>query len=184
MSLWARLGSLAKADAHGVVDALEEPALVLRQQLREAKAALDAKRDRLESLRSDTERLLDEDGRLERRIGELDDDVELALQSDKEDLARYAIKRLVPMRRRRDEIAGLVEQWREERSALEEVVAQQQDELASLEQRVKSRLTQLEQGESPRAVWHEEPVTDEEVELELLRRRTSSDQRPQLGGDA
>ena len=184
MSLWTRLGSLAKADAHGVVDALEEPALVLRQQLREAKAALDAKRDRLDSLQADIDGLLDEDGRLERRIAELDEDVELALQSEKEDLARYAIKRLVPMRRRRDQIACLVENWREERAALEDVVAQQQDELTSLEQRVKSRLSQLERGESSRAGWHEEPVTDEEVELELLRRRAPADDRQQLGGDA
>jgi hypothetical protein len=44
MRLPARLSTLAKADAHGVVDALEDKALVLRQQVREAAAELDRKR--------------------------------------------------------------------------------------------------------------------------------------------
>jgi len=47
VSFLARLGTLARADAHGVVDALEDRTLVLRQNLREAAAEL-RKKNRLQ----------------------------------------------------------------------------------------------------------------------------------------
>ena len=42
MSLWTRWTTLIRADAHGVVDALEDKALVLRQHLRDAAVDVDA----------------------------------------------------------------------------------------------------------------------------------------------
>ena len=173
MTLWTRLASLARADAHGVVDALEEPALVLRQQLREAECELQRKRCRIDALRADTEALIKEDRRLKERLRELDQDIELALANDKDELARFTIRRLVPMRRRRDVIARLLESQEEERSTLEETLGRQQMELESLEQRVKAQLGRLERGEDSQHLWQEEIVTDEEIELELLRRRSA-----------
>lgn len=184
MTLWNRLSSLAKADAHGVVDALEEPALVLRQHLREAQSELQRKECRVEALRNEGEALAKEDRRLQERLNELDRDVELALASDKEELARFTIKRVLLIRRRSEEIACQVESQEDERSALEETLEQQRAELESLEQRVKAKLARLQRGEDAPQLWQEESVSDQEIELELLRRRSEGDEvaRSSSGG--
>ncbi len=57
MGLMTRLTTLAKADAHGVVDALEDKALTLRQHVREAGAELDRKRCRIEALEAEDQEL-------------------------------------------------------------------------------------------------------------------------------
>lgn len=46
MSLFDRLSTLLRADVHGMVDALEDPSLILRQALREAEGELVRKRAR------------------------------------------------------------------------------------------------------------------------------------------
>ena len=50
MKLFDRMTTLIKADAHGVVDALEERSLLLRQHVREAELELLQKRARVEAL--------------------------------------------------------------------------------------------------------------------------------------
>ena len=50
MSWLTRTATLLRADAHGVVDALEDKALMLRQHVREAAAELGRKRCHVEAL--------------------------------------------------------------------------------------------------------------------------------------
>ena len=64
MKLFDRMTTLIKADAHGVVDALEERSLLLRQHLREAELELLQKRARVEALTEEGARLRDELARL------------------------------------------------------------------------------------------------------------------------
>ena len=47
LRLLDRIGTLLKADAHGVVESLEERSLLLKQYLREAELELNRKRARL-----------------------------------------------------------------------------------------------------------------------------------------
>lgn len=176
MGFLTRLSTLARADAHGVVDALEDKALMLRQHVREAAAEVDRKRCRLEALAAEDKDLRADAERLAERAAALDDDVRLALAGDKEDLARYAVAKLLPLRHgvkriehRLGEIAG-------ERGELEGQLAEQQAELERLEQRVRGYLAR--QGEDGGgAAFTDLVVTDEDVELELLRRR----QEPEKG---
>ena len=97
--LFHRITTLLAADAHGVVESLEERSLLLKQYLREAERALDDTRARLEAVRDDARRLAQEIAHHEREIATLDEDVGLALGAGKDDLARFAIRRLLPHRR-------------------------------------------------------------------------------------
>jgi phage shock protein A len=49
MRILDRMGLMIRADAHGVMDQLEERSLLLKQHLREAELELDRKRARLEA---------------------------------------------------------------------------------------------------------------------------------------
>jgi phage shock protein A len=162
---------LMKADAHGVVESLEERSLLLKQYLREAEIALNQKRARLEAVREEEKRLTEAVARQEESIRALDEDVALALEGGKEDLARFAIRRLIP---RRKEVAALraqIEQHRAEVAVLSERIEVQQEQFENLRTRVRGEVAR--ENESIRfPAWVDDgAVADEEVELELMRRR-------------
>lgn len=174
MTFLGRLGTLARADAHGVVDALEDRTLVLRQNLRDAAAELDRKRARLDAIAAEQKALEREHQGLGDRLAELEADVETALAGSGDDLARFALRRLLTGRRRRVAITARQRALAEEQRELAEALQAQQTAYEELEARVRSAIAQLHQGTAAIA---EEPVTSEEVELELLRRRAG-----RLGG--
>jgi phage shock protein A len=162
------MARLVRADAHGVIEALEERSLLLKQHLREAELELIQKRARLDGLNAEDERLTTA---LERRTGEiaaLDEDVALALGGAKEELARFAIRRLLPKRRELEALGTARAQVREARTRLAVKLEAQERELEELRERVHARLSE---ARSPEAAPGAPGVTDEEVELELLRRR-------------
>jgi phage shock protein A len=171
MRLLDRITTLLKADAHAVVESLEERSLLLQQHLREAELALDHKRARLETLREDERRLADALGRLEEEAGALDADVTLALGGGKEELARFAARRLLARRREIDTVRAELAARRTEGGALAERLEVQAAALEGMRVRVRGELARrTREAEAP--VWsREEAVADEEVELELLRRR-------------
>ena len=182
MRLLHRMGFQLRADAHGVMDEIEDPGLLMKQHLREAELELDRKRARLETLDEEARRLGEATLHERKQIERLDQDVELALQGgDKQELARFALRRLLPHRRtfealteRRDEIAH-------ERERHARTLSSQEQSFAQLRERVQARLASLD------AEWVHpgcsfDDVAEEEIELELLRRRHASE--PENGTDA
>ena len=164
-TLFDRIATLARADAHGVVDALEERALLLKQHLREAELELVQKRGRLAGLVAEEERLAEGIARRGRELAALDADVALALDGGKQELARFAIRRLLRVRRERDAMERALEKVRATRAELENRLGEQEDAFRSLRERVQARLRAGDEASDS-----EGGVRDEEVELELLRR--------------
>jgi len=171
MSLLTRLTTLAKADAHGVVDALEDKALVLRQHLRAAGAELERKTCRIKALAAEDLDLRREAGGYRERIGVLETDIELALSGSKEELARYAITKLLPLRHSVQRIEIRLEVLSEERVDLENRLSEQQAEYELLDQRVRGYLARQTDEDRGAASFTDLIVTEEDVEIELLRRR-------------
>src|SRR5262249_22095128 len=98
IKLFDRITTLLKADAHGVIESLEERSLLLKRYVGEAEIEWNHKRARLEPLREDEKRLRDTLARHEAEIRSLDEDIALALAGGKDDLARFSIRRLIPRR--------------------------------------------------------------------------------------
>jgi phage shock protein A len=170
MKLFDRMTTLIKADAHGVVDALEERSLLLRQHVREAELELLQKRARVEALAEEEARLRDERTRCAGRVAALEEDIALALEGEKEDLARFAIRRMIPERSELRALETQIAEVSETRVKLAERLEEQESQYESLRQRARVHLAEASrdddlQGLAPPA------VADEEVELELLRRR-------------
>jgi phage shock protein A len=169
--LFDRITTLIKADMHGVLESLEERSLLLKQYVREAEVELDRKRVRLEALRDAETRLRNELAHREAEIRSIDDDIALAMRGGKDDVARFAIRRLIP---RRDQVKILQAQITErtnERDALEKRLAAQQERLENLKTRVRAELARSVESGPPCAWFGDAAVAEEEVELELLRRR-------------
>jgi phage shock protein A len=172
LRLFDRIALLLRADAHGVVDALEERSLLLKQALRDAELELLQKRARVDALRQEEERVRERAARCGAALAALDEDVELALAGGREELARFAIRRLLPLRAERASLEREAAALAASRAALAERLAAQEAELEELRARVRARLAQGAPGAAARGdELGPPPVDDAEVELELLRRR-------------
>ena len=176
MKFLDRLSLLVKADAHGVLEHLEERTLLAKQHLREAELELDRKRALADALGEETRRLSEEAVRIEKEMASLDDDVELALAGEKEELARFSVRKLIPLRRTAADTRQRISLLDEQRSRLAETLAVQEQQFEELRHRVRTQLAAARSDEcrvAPRAA----PAADEEVELEILRRRATAGAR-------
>ena len=179
MRLFDRIATMLRADAHGVVESLEERGLLLKQYLREAEIEVNQKRARSEAVREEEKRLGEALGRAREEIRALDEDVALALAGDKEDLARFAIRRLLPKRAEVKSFQARHEERGAEACALAERLAAQEEQFESLRTRVRAEL--LRESEPTVSSWPHScggAVADEEVEIELMRRRRGEGERP------
>jgi phage shock protein A len=170
MSLMNRLNILVKADAHGVVDAIEDRSLLLKQHVREAELELNRKRARLGALQAERKNLEEESQRTRDKIKNLDEDVALAVDGGKEDLARFAIKKLIPLRRRLKHMEDRSKEIGEEQESLSKLVSEQEEAFENLRTRVRAYLARAGASSETGDPICEPLVEDEEIELELLRR--------------
>jgi phage shock protein A len=179
MTIMTRLVRLFKADFHGVMDQLEDKGLLLRQYLREMETSLEQKERQLGALSERMDRLSTHVERHTAEMRKLDKDVDLALSKEKDEIARMLI------RRHRDlEIAV---------GHLEEQLAATSQERTSLVETIRNQKLQYETLQARAEAWQQrsvdEPfvraarsfpgdrnpldIRDEEIELELIRRRES-----------
>jgi len=174
VGVFERVKTLIRADAHGVLESLEERSLLLKQYVREAELELGRRRARGEALAEESKRLRDELELCSDEIQKLDADVELALAGGEEELARFAIRRLLPRRAAARLLEAQIAQREEERNELEQRLGVQEERLEALKTRARGELARRAAAdECP--PWLSEPtVADEEVELELMRRRTET----------
>jgi len=175
LKLFDRITTLVRADAHGVVESLEDRSLLLKQYIREAVIDLHRKRAELEALHDEEKRLREAQARRDEETRALDEDVTLALAVGKDDLARFAIRRLLPLRSEATAAAARLQELGERSGTIAERLAEQEGQFESLRARVRAELAR-ESELGPSCGWRGEPVVaDEEVELELMRRRRASE---------
>ena len=171
MRFFHRFATLVRADAHGVLDQLEERTLLARQHLRDAELELARKRARLETLTDEARRGEEELRRLGADMASLDTDVSLALGGGKEELARFCLRKLLPKRRAAEALRRRRGEIDDESARLAAKLAEQEAALEELRRRVRARIAESQAVESKQTLVVELPAADEEIELELLRRR-------------
>jgi phage shock protein A len=175
MTVLQRFFHLAKADAHGVLDSLEDRALGIRQCLREAELDLEHKRARRAELETWLGGLARERERGREREAALERDVELALAQDAEALARFAVRDLLATRKQGAALDVQIQETRCERERLVSLLDAQEHELTELRERARAALARECLPGAELRVSDTDTcgsgVRDEEVELELLRRR-------------
>jgi hypothetical protein len=169
LRLFDRIATLLTADAHGVVESLEERSLLLKQYLREAELEVNRKRARLEALREEEKRLRAASARREEEVRALDEDVALALGSGKDDLARFAIRRLTAARGA-EALAAQIARHERKHGRCGARRGPADGARRAPYSRAGGGPARAGRGGPPG--WLVEPVVaDEEVELELMRRR-------------
>jgi phage shock protein A len=162
-----RVGRLVRADAHGIIESLEDRELLLKQHLREAELELQRKRARVATLEAEARQLTADAARLDRAVERLDDDTRLALAGAREDLARFALRKLLPLRSEAGALRERIEGLEAERERLAPTLEAQEIEFEALKRRIREQLATESRDDGP---FRSETAADEEIEMELLRR--------------
>jgi len=93
MALINRVSRLFKADFHAVLDQIEEPEQLLKQAIRDMEDDLAATDQRISLCAHDTEAIAVRKSELENALAEIDEQIDLCFESEKDDLARNLIRK-------------------------------------------------------------------------------------------
>jgi phage shock protein A len=179
MALINRVSRLFKADFHAVLDRIEEPEQLLKQAIRDMEDALAATEQRIKLCRHDTETLSVRKSELEHALTEIDEQLDLCFESDKEDLAKNLIRRKL-------EAARLLQRLNAKHAANEKYLADQgrmlDENRATLEglrqkaelfaQRPPARSNSGSEFDDIDWMAREMTVGDDEVEVAFLREKS------------
>jgi len=93
MALINRISRLFKADFHAVLDQIEEPEALLKQAIRDMEDALSATEQRIKLCAHDQDGITVRKNELESSTAEIDTQLDLCFESEKDDLAKSLIKK-------------------------------------------------------------------------------------------
>ncbi len=93
MALINRISRLFKADFHAVLDQIEEPEQLLKQAIRDMEDDLATTEQRVILCAHDQEALSVRSNELEDTLSEIDEQLDLCFESEKDDLARNLIRK-------------------------------------------------------------------------------------------
>lgn len=168
MAMISRLGRLLRADAHAVLDQLEEPEALLRQALREMDASLLLSQQQIRQHETEL-------AQLDRRLGELSAqrstsqvELDLCLDAGNESLARHLLRRRLQGERLTQLLAQQQQRVATALTELRSRAAAQQERLDDLRQRA----ALFDRGNANVAASADPPtVSEADVELALLREK-------------
>ena len=177
MGIMTRMLRLCKADVHGVMDQLEDKGLLLKQYLREMETSLGHKEQQVNALTRRISRLTGQITRHAEEMNKLERDLTLALQKEKDDIARMLIRRRRALETASNHLKEQVDTMTLEKTQLVETLSHQQLEYETLKAKTDTycfqateRLFDTASDCTAGTIFSTEPV-DEEIELELLTRK-------------
>jgi phage shock protein A len=177
MAIMNRFLKLCKADIHGVMDQLEDHGLLLKQYLREMEEELGHKEAEVGKMLASRNQAQRDYEKTSRESEKLDQDLTVAIEKDKDDIARLLIKKLKPLVFHQDELARHIQNLEQEINQFRECLEEQRLQYEQLQLRTAEhfRTVEREQWEKTISTIMPPTISKEpsaaEVELELLKRK-------------
>jgi phage shock protein A len=173
MTLITRLGRLFRADLNAVLDGLEEPAMLLKQSVRDMEEVLAGEDAEQARLGDEAQRLGQASDEASARLAALDEELTLCLAADKDELARNLVRRKLEASRHLTLLT-------ERRQALAEAHRRLAARIVEHRQRLAALRAQAALADSVSAVTRDEAVSpwqpasvvsEAEIEVALLREK-------------
>ena len=177
MAIITRIANIFKADIHGVMDRFEDRRLLLKQHLRDMEEVLHRKEARLRKMTAGHNQKQKDLADYRQQWEALDHDLTVALRKNKDDIARMLIRKMKPLENMSEELTRHLDALNEEMIQFKNHLKQQRLRYEQLKYRTTEylRRTQMQQWErgaiDPFSADGYEALTDEEIELELLKRK-------------
>lgn len=176
MALITRVTRLFRSDLHAVLDHIEEPGILLKQAVREMQDCVEQDQRSIKLHEHEQKQLLSREDELEQSLSQIESELDVCFESNKEDLARVLTKRKL-------EVLRLVRVLGRRRQALDSEL----QELQARYQENQARLSAMQQkvelltehdtigGDSAGATtaWDniDSAIADEDVEIAFLKEK-------------
>ena len=177
MGIASRIVNIFKADIHGVMDQLEDQGLLLKQYLRDMEETLDLKDAKLAKKIALRNQIQKEHDKYDQQYRALDQDLTVAVQRGKDNIARMLIRKTKPLGSLCDELAGQVATLDEEISQFKEHLSKQRLQYEQLKIRSAEYFHRTEMRVREKDMLDIIPnnipgeLSEDEIELELLKRK-------------
>jgi len=177
MGIMTRFTRLCKADIHGVMDQIEDKGLMLKQCLREMEESLARKQAALDKVKASFGQTRHDREQFCKEQEKLEDDLNAAIEKEKDDIARLLIKKLKPLDQHLDAINQHGKALERRIASLNERINTQKHQHAELQLRAETYFQRSEHKKWEDTVSKIIPLntcsalSDEEVELELIKRK-------------
>jgi phage shock protein A len=177
MAIIARIVKIFKADIHGVMDRLEDRRLLLKQHLRDMEEVLLCKEAKLRQMKASHNQKQKDLADYRQRWEALDHDLTVALHKNRDEIARMLLRKMKPLENMSEKLTRHLEALNEEMIQFKSHLKQQRLRYEQLKYRSTEylRRTRMQQWEKNLVVPFSadgcDTPTDEEIELELLKRK-------------
>ncbi|MGB9443130.1 MAG: PspA/IM30 family protein [Desulfobacterales bacterium] len=187
MAILARIVKIFEADIHAVMDQLEDRGLLLKQHLRDMEEALHRKEAKLRKMTSRYHQGQKDLAGYNHQWEALDHDLTVSVRKNKDDIARMIIRKMKPLENLRNELTHHLKTVDEEMTAFNSHLQQQRLRYEQLKYRTTEYLytSQMQQWEKdvidPVSDAGYAAPADQEIELELLKRKDGLEASRELG---
>ena len=169
MPLVQRISRLIRADAHAVLDRIEEPDEMLRQAIRDMQSAIAENEQEQQEQQQRIAELTAQKGRAESLLVTLQSELDLCLDEDKVELARDVIRKKLGVERRLQALEADEGRRQDDLAALGTVLDEQRRTFDTLKQKaavfLNDRSSSLERSQDRQHA----DVSDSDIEIALLR---------------
>jgi len=179
MGIMTRLIRICKADVHGVMDQLEDKGLLLKQHLRDMQETLTARETELKKLTASRNRICQDRQKYKSHCEKLEQDLTVAIQKDKDDIARMLIRKIKPLESLQNDLSRHLNDLDRQISAYSESLDLQKIQYEQLRHRASGYLQKSESQAWEPSLASILPdfitgeLAEEEVELELMQRKAT-----------
>lgn len=171
MALVNRVTRLFKADFHAVLDRIEEPDALLRQAIREMQDDLAGDEQRLRSLQHEARQLQQRESDLQDSLKQIEDELDICFEADKQDLARQLVRRKLEQQQRLQHTNKLQQNLKQQVSDSESRLSDNRQQLQAMQQKAEYLLETADVSSSDLDQYNssEIGVQDSDVEVAFLR---------------
>ncbi|PHS14379.1 MAG: hypothetical protein COA86_15675 [Kangiella sp.] len=172
MKLIKRFKTLITADAHAVLDSIEDPHALLKQAMRDMASIIEENESRLKQVNLNTKRLENYAELFEKEQTKLNQDLALCFESDNKELSRSIVKKKLILVQRVKFNQRIKLTAFEQQKQLQNQLASNQDEYRQIAQQTEVLFSQTEELEKQKDSNNRSQldlvITDDDIEMALL----------------
>jgi phage shock protein A len=170
------MAKILKADIHGVMDQFEDQRLLLKQHLRDMEEALSSKEASLIALQETRKQIQLELDTYGGRRQSLERDLDVAIQTDQDDIARVLIRKIKPLTDLTNAMTHRIDTLDQEIAGISDRLDQQRLRYEQIRHRAigyfhQAEMRHRQKSESTRSLDCTGEPGQAEIELELIRRK-------------
>lgn len=173
MTVINRVARLFRADMHGLLDSIEEPALLLKQAVREMEAEQVLLQQQAEQMQKQRSLLQTTLQRTQKELSQLEEGLMLCLVQDNDDLARALLRKQLYLQRCEEEYQAQLNSSAQKITAAQERIEQQGIELERIRQQA-TAFASTENGTDSNNTVDLGVITEADVEVALLKAKAQA----------